>query len=88
MFILGILSDKTWEEIENKVLKFEKNSKTPSSSGENVLPLLGHSQSDLFIHKQSVSDKMVADSIESLIGVYVFVSVNYLVKLLKLFLFF
>lgn len=47
------------------------------SNGSNKLPQVGHSQSDLFINKQSISDKMVADCVESLIGTYVYVSMNY-----------
>lgn len=47
------------------------------SDDEDSTPLIGHSQSDLFIYKQSVSDKMVADCVESLIGTYVYVSIVY-----------
>lgn len=78
--ILGKLSDKTWVDIETEVINFKKLSEMPMSSdsdGDDEPPKLGHSQSDLFINKQSVSDKMVADGIESLIGTYVYVSVNY-----------
>jgi len=46
------------------------------SDEEDGIPEIGHSQSDLFIHKQSVSDKMVADCVESLIGTYVYVSMT------------
>jgi len=45
-----------------------------NSDDEVGIPQMGHSQSDLFLHKQSVSDKMVADCVESLIGTYVYVS--------------
>lgn len=71
------MSDETWVNIETKLLKSKDVSKMPSSVDENNVPQLGHSQSDLFIHKQSVSDKMVADSVESLIGIYVYVSIKY-----------
>lgn len=77
--ILGKLSDETWVEIENEIIKFKKLSEMPmsSDSDEGNEPQVGHSQSDLFINKQSISDKMIADCIESLIGTYVYVSVNY-----------
>lgn len=39
-------------------------------------PIKGHSQFDLFIHKQSVSDKMIADCVEAIIGTYVYVSID------------
>lgn len=76
-FTLGNLSNETWFEIESEIMKFKKLSDMPTSSNiseDNILKV-GHSQSDLFINKQSVSDKMVADCIESLIGTYVYVSV-------------
>lgn len=34
-------------------------------------------QSDIFLYKQIVTDKLVANCLESLIGTYVKVSVNY-----------
>lgn len=76
-FSLGNLSYETWNEIETEILKFKKLSDMPTSSDNNEdnKPKVGHSQSDLFINKQSVSDKMVADCVESLIGTYVYVSV-------------
>lgn len=77
MFILGELSDKTWVNIENELLHFKKLSDIPmsdSNAGDNLRP--GYSQSDLFLLKQSVSDKMVADCVESLIGTYVFVRIH------------
>ena len=49
------------------------------SDEEDGIPQIGHSQSDLFLHKQSVSDKMVADCVESLIGTYVYVSMTYII---------
>lgn len=39
-------------------------------------PKIGDLHSEIFIKKQSVSDKMVADCVEALIGTYVYVSVN------------
>lgn len=76
VLILGILSDETWIEIETELLKFKRLSDMPKtvSDEEDGIPHIGHSQSDLFLHKQSVSDKMVADCVESLIGTYVYVS--------------
>ncbi|XP_060881396.1 endoribonuclease Dicer-like isoform X5 [Metopolophium dirhodum] len=70
----GILSDETWTEIETELLKFKRLSDMPISDSdeEDGIPQIGHSQSDLFLHKQSVSDKMVADCVESLIGTYVY----------------
>ncbi|XP_016665103.1 endoribonuclease dcr-1 isoform X5 [Acyrthosiphon pisum] len=70
----GILSDETWIEIETELLKFKRLSDMPISDSdeEDGIPQIGHSQSDLFLHKQSVSDKMVADCVESLIGTYVY----------------
>ncbi|XP_022180231.1 endoribonuclease dcr-1 isoform X3 [Myzus persicae] len=70
----GILSDETWIEIETELLKFKRLSDMPKtvSDEEDGIPHIGHSQSDLFLHKQSVSDKMVADCVESLIGTYVY----------------
>lgn len=71
------MSDKTWCEIETEIIKFKKLSDMPMSDSDDDgagVPKMGHSQSDLFIEKQSVSDKMVADCIESLIGTYVYVS--------------
>lgn len=79
IYFVGQLSDNTWVDIETELLKFKKLSDMPMSNENNVVdekPKLGHSQSDLFIYKQSVSDKMVADCVESLIGTYVKVSVN------------
>uniref|UniRef100_A0A2H8TDA5 Endoribonuclease Dicer n=1 Tax=Melanaphis sacchari TaxID=742174 RepID=A0A2H8TDA5_9HEMI len=72
--ITGLLSDETWKEIETEILKFKQLSELPisDSDDENDILLIGHSQSDLFVHKQSVSDKMVADCVESLIGTYVY----------------
>ncbi|VVC42507.1 Hypothetical protein CINCED_3A023563 [Cinara cedri] len=67
----GKLSDNTWINIEIELLKFKQVSDMPMSNSDEENPSVGHSQSDLFIHKQSVSDKMVADSVESLIGTYV-----------------
>jgi len=57
-------------------MKFKRLSDMPISDSdeEDGIPQIGHSQSDLFLHKQSVSDKMVADCVESLIGTYVYVS--------------
>jgi hypothetical protein len=78
-FHLGQMSDETWDQVENEILKFKKLSEMPMSDSDDDdegRPQMGHSQSDLFIHKQSVSDKMVADCVESLIGTYVYVSVN------------
>lgn len=78
IFTLGNLSDETWIKIESEILKFKELSDMHTSSNNNegnVVKVVGHSQSDLFINKQSVSDKMVADCIESLIGTYVYVSV-------------
>lgn len=59
-------------------MKFKQLSDMPISDSdeEDGVPQIGHSQSDLFIHKQSVSDKMVADCVESLIGTYVYVSMT------------
>lgn len=80
MLLSGKMSDETWVEIESEVLKFKKLSEMPISDSDDDdddgRPQVGHSQSDLFIHKQSVSDKMVADCVESLIGTYVYVSMN------------
>lgn len=77
MYILGTLADETWSVIETELLKFKKLSDMPMSNNKNSDKAnVGHSQSDLFLHKQSVSDKMVADCVESLIGTYVYVSVN------------
>lgn len=73
------MSDETWDRVENEILKFKTLSEMPMSDSDDDddgRPLIGHSQSDLFIHKQSVSDKMVADCVESLIGTYVYVSIN------------
>lgn len=73
------MSDKTWCEIETEIINFKKLSDMPMSDSDDDgagMPKMGHSQSDLFIQKQSVSDKMVADCIESLIGTYVYVSMN------------
>ncbi|XP_026808824.1 endoribonuclease Dicer-like isoform X3 [Rhopalosiphum maidis] len=72
--ITGILSNETWKEIEIEIIKFKQLSDMPMSESddEDSTPQFGHSQSDLFIHKQSVSDKMVADCVESLIGTYVY----------------
>ncbi|XP_027844608.1 endoribonuclease Dicer isoform X4 [Aphis gossypii] len=72
--IIGILSDNTWKEIEKEIIKFKELSDITmsDSDGEEDIPQVGHSQSDLFIYKQSVSDKMVADCVESLIGTYVY----------------
>lgn len=70
------MSDSTWVAIEIELLKFKQLSDLPLSNNDDGRLKIGHSQSDLFIHKQSVSDKMVADSIESLIGTYVKVSLN------------
>lgn len=77
MFILGTLSDNTWINIETELLKFKNLSAIPTSIDNNESNVLqiGHSLSDLFLHKQSVSDKMIADCIESLIGIYVYVSI-------------
>lgn len=77
ILILGILSDNTWKEIEKEIIKFKELSDITmsDSDGEEDIPQVGHSQSDLFIYKQSVSDKMVADCVESLIGTYVYVSI-------------
>lgn len=60
-------------------MKFKQLSDMPISDSdeEDGVPQIGHSQSDLFIHKQSVSDKMVADCVESLIGTYVYVSMTH-----------
>jgi len=76
MFTLGKLSDETWVSIETEVMKFKKLSTVPigETNNEDKTLLIGHSQSDLFLGKQSVSDKMVADCVESLIGIYVYVS--------------
>lgn len=78
-YILGKLTDETWTEIEAELLKFKELSDMPipDSDEEDAVPKIGHSQSDLFVQKQSVSDKMVADCVESLIGTYVYVSMNY-----------
>lgn len=79
LLLLGQLSNETWIEVESEVLKFKKLSEMPisdSDDDDDGRPQIGHSQSDLFIHKQSVSDKMVADCVESLIGTYVYVSMN------------
>lgn len=65
-----------WCTIESQFSKFKKLSNMPTSDDENSdSKKVGHSQSDLFLNKQSVSDKMVADCVESLIGTYVFVSI-------------
>lgn len=74
--IIGTLSDETWTHIEHEILKFKNVSEMPESNSntDSKAPQIGHSQSDIFVQKQSVSDKMVADCVESLIGTYVFVS--------------
>lgn len=78
MFILGTLSDDTWSNIETELMKFKSLSAIPTAITNNESNVLhiGHSLSDLFLHKQSVSDKMIADCIESLIGIYVYVSIT------------
>jgi len=78
MFILGILSDETCVKIETELLQFKKLCEMPMSDSDgDDGPKELHSQSDIFIHKQSVSDKTVADCVEALIGTYVYVSRNY-----------
>jgi len=57
----------------------------PNTAEEVGIPQLGHSQSDLFIHKQSVSDKMVADCVEALIGTYVYVCMTNKIILFHIF---
>lgn len=59
----------------------------PKSNSDEEIGILqiGHSQSDLFIHKQSVSDKMVADCVESLIGTYVYVCIYMTNKIIIIF---
>lgn len=76
IYFLGQLSDTTWVSIESELLKFKQLSELPLANNDDGKLKIGHSQSDLFIYKQSVSDKMVADSVESLIGTYVKVSLN------------
>lgn len=77
VFVLGILSDETWKNIETELINFKSLSAIPTAitNNESNVIQIGHSLSDLFLHKQSVSDKVVADCIESLIGIYVYVSI-------------
>lgn len=49
----------------------------------NILELKT-TQSDVYVHKQIVTDKLVANCVESLIGTYVNVSVNYNNKILAI----
>ncbi|XP_050534312.1 endoribonuclease Dicer-like isoform X2 [Daktulosphaira vitifoliae] len=62
----GELSENTWSHIENECVRFKELYDT------EVSPKFGYSQSDIFLNKQSISDKMVADSVEALIGTYVY----------------
>lgn len=76
---LGEISDETWVHIEHEVIQFKELCEASISDDDdddddNNVPRIGHSLSDLFLQKKSVSDKMVADCVESLIGTYVYVS--------------
>lgn len=78
VFVLGELSVKTLNNINTELENFKKLNDIPiSNSDADNTPLLpGHSHSNLFLHKHSVSDKMIADCVESLIGSYVYVRIN------------
>ncbi|VVC34156.1 PAZ domain,Helicase, C-terminal,Ribonuclease III domain,DEAD/DEAH box helicase domain,P-loop containing [Cinara cedri] len=67
----GKLSGNTWIDIVTVILKCEEIFGTPISYNDDGNSDLDNSQSDLFIHKKTVSDKMVAHCVESLIGTYV-----------------
>ncbi|XP_050430735.1 endoribonuclease dcr-1 isoform X3 [Adelges cooleyi] len=62
----GELSEETWTHIETECVRFKEMYDTEITTRQ------GYTQSDLFLDKQSVSDKMVADSVEALIGTYVY----------------
>ncbi|XP_026819706.1 endoribonuclease Dicer-like [Rhopalosiphum maidis] len=69
--ITGVLSDETLNEIKKEIFKFKQFS-TSYISDKDAVPDFDHSLSDLFMHNQTVADKMVADCVESLIGTYVY----------------
>lgn len=68
-----MLSDETLTAIKKEISKFKQFS-TSYISDKDAVPDFDHSLSDLFMYNQTVSDKMVADCVESLIGTYVYVS--------------
>jgi hypothetical protein len=69
-----VLSDETLTEIKKEISKFKQFSTAYNVSDKDAVPDFDHSLSDLFMYSQTVSDKMVADCVESLIGTYVYVS--------------
>lgn len=65
---LGEFSNTNWHNIITKL-------SVPSNVDNNVSGYTKMLPTDIFLHKQLVSDKIVADCIESLIGTYVHVCV-------------
>ncbi|XP_025190355.1 endoribonuclease Dicer-like [Melanaphis sacchari] len=68
--MIGLISDETLTKIENEISLFNQISAF-SISDKDDSQLVDRLLSDIFLHNQSVSDKMVADCVESLIGTYV-----------------
>jgi len=71
-----MLSDKTLTKIKEDTSKFNKYLPLDITNITNKdnLPHFGCSLINLLTYKQTVPDETVADSVKSLIGTYVFVS--------------